>query len=84
MNGCFYVDGGLLSNYPVRLFDREQYVETEHSEETELYKEINVSLQIEAYKEMNSSSLSLESSFIPGKYVYNKETLGFRLDSKMT
>lgn len=38
LNGCFYVDGGLLSNYPVRLFDREKYVETEHSEETELYK----------------------------------------------
>ncbi|OYN66983.1 patatin-like phospholipase family protein [Bacillus safensis] len=82
LNGCFYVDGGLLSNYPVRLFDREKYVETEHSEETELYKELNVSLEFEAYKEMDSSSLSLESSFIPGKYVYNKETLGFRLDSK--
>lgn len=81
LNGCFYVDGGLLSNYPVRLFDREEYVGVEHSEETELYKKINASLETEVFIEMNSSSFSYERSFIPGKYVYNKETLGFRLDS---
>ncbi|MCW8785879.1 patatin-like phospholipase family protein [Bacillus velezensis] len=68
MNGCFYVDGGLLSNYPVRLFDRDRYVGDEHSVETELYKEIN-------------SSLLQPESFNSGKYVYNKETLGFRLET---
>ncbi|AOZ89284.1 patatin [Bacillus xiamenensis] len=70
MNGCFYVDGGLLANYPVRLFDREQYVGKEHSKEIDLYKKFNLSLD------------NHTESFIFGKYVYNKETIGFRLDSK--
>ncbi|MED4854860.1 patatin-like phospholipase family protein [Bacillus atrophaeus] len=67
MNDSFYVDGGLLSNYPVRLFDRDKYVEKEHSVETKYYQELNL-------HELESHN--------PGKYVYNKETLGFRLDSK--
>ncbi|WP_243572708.1 patatin-like phospholipase family protein [Bacillus stercoris] len=67
MNDQFYVDGGLLSNYPVRLFDRDKYVKEEHSVEKEYYQEFNFSV-LESYN--------------PGKYVYNKETLGFRLDSK--
>ncbi|NEQ50562.1 MAG: patatin-like phospholipase family protein [Leptolyngbya sp. SIO3F4] len=64
-----YVDGGVLNNYPVRLFDRKKYISNSDDFFTPNY-----------YEEANSS--------IPGdqketlEYVYNKETLGFRLDSK--
>jgi len=63
-DGFYYVDGGVLSNYPVRLFDREKYVEkNEHYFIPDYYEEL---IQIES----------------DNPYVYNKETLGFRLDSK--
>lgn len=67
-----YVDGGVLDNYPVKLFDREKYIEAaeqpRHGRSTPYYEEIN-------------------GSFVAGRqgssrYVYNRETLGFRLDSK--
>lgn len=63
-NDCYYVDGGVLSNYPVRLFDSEKYVKNnEHYSIPDYYEEI---------RELKEESL----------YVYNKETLGFKLDSK--
>lgn len=62
-----YVDGGLLDNFPVKLFDREKYV-TSEKRNTEYYDKQNASLLME----------HPESS----PYVYNKETIGFRLDSK--
>jgi NTE family protein len=62
-----YVDGGLLNNYPVQLFDREKYV-TSEKRTTDYYEKRNTSF----LKEHPDSS----------PYVYNKETLGFRLDSK--
>lgn len=58
-NECYYVDGGVLSNYPVRLFDDKKYVSNDTHYSTPTY-----------YKEIGNT------------YVYNKETLGFRLDSK--
>jgi NTE family protein len=68
-----YVDGGCLNNYPVKLFDREKYIEpanlpTMGRSDRQYY--------IDANKEF------LEKH--PGRspYIYNKETLGFRLDSK--
>ncbi|EIW17738.1 MULTISPECIES: patatin-like phospholipase family protein [Pelosinus] len=61
-----YVDGGVLDNYPIKLFDREKYV-YEHSNEPEYYKQFN-----EQLKEYDEAA---------GLYVFNKETLGFRLDS---
>lgn len=64
MNNCYYVDGGILSNYPVRLFDRKKYVEEE-----EYY------FIPEGYKDMLHDKVG-------NPYLYNKETLGFRLDSK--
>lgn len=64
MNNCYYVDGGILSNYPVRLFDRKKYVEEE-----EHY------FIPEDYKDMVHDKVG-------NPYVYNEETLGFRLDSK--
>lgn len=63
-----FVDGGAINNYPVKIFDRQKYLE-------------NGSLKrIPGYYEKENKKLSQVS---PGSspYVYNKETLGFRLDS---
>jgi NTE family protein len=72
LRGDVYVDGGVLDNYPVKLFDREKYVDEQnldaHSREPEYYKNHNQELR---EKNMNISP-----------YVYNKETLGFRLDTE--
>jgi NTE family protein len=66
-----YVDGGVFNNYPIKLFDRKKYVTKtklkSHAVETEYYKPINEKLR---GKHPGSS-----------QYLYNKETLGFRLDS---
>lgn len=64
LRGDVYVDGGLLDNYPVKLFDREKYVE-------------NFSTTPAYYASHNAS---LDGRNI-SDYVYNQETLGFRLDS---
>jgi len=70
--GDVYVDGGVLDNYPVKLFDRQRYLADEnlsiHGETPDYYKKHNTSLK---RKKLNISP-----------YVYNKETLGFRLDSE--
>lgn len=61
---CYYVDGGVLSNYPVRLFDRKKYTEKDdHYFIPEYYKDL-----------LNNTN--------DNPYVYNKETLGFRLEKK--
>jgi len=60
------VDGGMLDNYPIKLFDKEKYV-NKFANEPEYYKKLNAKL------DLNNSALS--------PYVYNKETLGFRLYS---
>ncbi|MEC0227572.1 patatin-like phospholipase family protein [Paenibacillus alba] len=58
-----YADGGILMNYPIKLFDREKYLsEQEHGLTREYY---------------------LERSDIDGNTIYNTETLGFRVDSKI-
>lgn len=64
-----YVDGGMLKNYPIKLFDREKYIEVPDQEKHAL--ETN-------YYEADNQTKPDSSS----KYVFNKETLGFRLDSK--
>ncbi len=60
------VDGGVLNNYPVKLFDREHYIDgakvDDFCERPKYYSAVN---ENEA-----------------DKYVYNKETLGLRLDSR--
>lgn len=63
-----YVDGGVLRNYPIKLFDREKYVTGKMARRTDYYDEINKKLA------------KIERPI--SKYVYNKETLGFRLDSR--
>jgi NTE family protein len=64
-----YVDGGVFTNYPVKLFDREKYLAPaapkRHSRLTDYYKEEN--------KKIPKTS---------SPYIFNKETLGFRLDSE--
>jgi len=69
--GDVYVDGGVLDNYPVKLFDRQKYVTTNFST-PEYYKQINSD-----YKNNDPNNERPISD-----YVYNKETLGFRLDSE--
>jgi NTE family protein len=64
-----YVDGGVLDNFPIKLFDREKYLsQASNSSLPDYYQKVNA--QISA-KDRSISN-----------YVYNKETLGFRLDSK--
>jgi NTE family protein len=66
--GDVYVDGGVLDNYPVKLFDRDKYVTPKNSFIPDYYARINTDLQ------------GQERAI--ADYVYNKETLGFRLDTK--
>jgi NTE family protein len=66
--GDVYVDGGLLDNYPVKLFDRERYLQSSNFTEPDYYKKINL--------QFGGSDRPIS------RYVYNKETLGFRLDTK--
>lgn len=61
-----YVDGGVLDNYPVKLFDREKYVE-QYGRKTDYYTKHNAHIKRQGKK--------------VSPYIYNKETLGFRLDS---
>ena len=64
-----YVDGGLLRNYPVKIFDREKYVTRGCLDRH--------SIQTGYYAADNALRKKAESA-----YVYNKETLGFRLDPR--
>jgi NTE family protein len=70
--GDVYVDGGVTLNYPVKLFDRLRYVDPDDREgavrETEYYERENA--RFEAIR--------------PGRspYIYNRQTLGIRLDSR--
>jgi NTE family protein len=70
--GDVYVDGGVMDNYPVKLFDRRRYIVDEvlstHGEESPYYKKHNNKIKRQGLK--------------ISPYVYNKETLGFRLDSE--
>lgn len=70
VRGDVYVDGGLLNNYPIKIFDRKKYIEDEDAARTtEYYEEENRKFLTGPYKDRSP-------------YVYNRETLGFRLDSK--
>jgi len=69
--GDRFVDGGVLNNYPVKVFDRKKYltdaVVARHGRETDYYTEHN--------NELAAAGINISP------YVFNKETLGFRLDS---
>ncbi len=63
-----YVDGGLLENYPIKTFDQVDFIANANSiRRTEYYETINT----KCVQKGNAKT----------EYVYNKETLGFRLDS---
>jgi NTE family protein len=66
-----YVDGGVQLNYPVKLFDRERYIDMDIEKEAARYTE---------YYNKENARFLLER---PGRspYVYNRQTLGLRLDT---
>lgn len=65
----YYVDGGMVNNYPVKLFDREKYIAKsmlrKNGRKTDYYNKQN--------REIKKTS---------SKYIFNNETLGFRLDKR--
>ncbi|HET8903636.1 MAG TPA: patatin-like phospholipase family protein [Saccharospirillum sp.] len=67
-----YVDGGVLLNYPVKLFDRERYID--------MAAEPEAARRADYYERENDRFL-LE---LPGRspYVYNRQTLGLRLETR--
>lgn len=67
-----YVDGGVLENYPVKLFDRKKYFDP---------NDAGPNYTVPPYYKNNNNQLKDMGKNI-SEYVYNKETLGFRLDSK--
>ncbi|MFA4828928.1 MAG: patatin-like phospholipase family protein [Thermodesulfovibrionales bacterium] len=72
VRGDVYVDGGVLDNYPVKLFDRKKYID-----DADISKN---SLIPQYYETTNIQLKAIDRDISP--YVYNRETLGFRLDSK--
>ncbi len=69
-NKHVFVDGGLLDNYTVKTFDRRNYLaDLNNARRTGYYEKINEKLRMKRTATTN-------------EYVYNKETLGFRLDAK--
>ncbi|MDD3545639.1 MAG: patatin-like phospholipase family protein [Kiritimatiellae bacterium] len=66
-----YVDGGVLANYPVKLFDRQSYIDME--------LEPGAARRSDYYERENARFLRKRPESAP--YVYNRQTLGLRLDS---
>ncbi|MDY7034012.1 MAG: patatin-like phospholipase family protein [Thermodesulfobacteriota bacterium] len=70
-NNDVFVDGGCMRNYPIKLFDRERYID----------------IQNEAYAARRTDYYNKENALFllnrPGRspYVYNCQTLGMRLDT---
>lgn len=65
-NNDVYVDGGVLANYPIKIFDRQEYV-IKHGLEKNYYIKQNQHIK----KSTNATP----------NLMYNQETLGFKLDS---
>jgi NTE family protein len=66
-----YVDGGVMLNYPIKLFDRERYIDASES----------YAARSTAYYNRENAAFVLAR---PGRspYVYNRQTLGLRLDTQ--
>lgn len=69
MRDDVYSDGGIIDNYPIKLFDRKKYLTTPVGGRETGY-----------YAAENKRFLKKHPKSSP--YIYNKETLGFRLDTK--
>ncbi len=67
--GDVFVDGGVFNNYPVKLFDREKYIARQNRKRH--------GRNTEYYDKVNAGRPKNSSP-----YVYNRETLGFRLDTR--
>ena len=67
-----YVDGGVMQNYPVKLFDRVSYIDTA--------KEPQAARNTDYYNRENARFLLDQPGRSP--YVYNRQTLGLRLDTR--
>lgn len=65
-----YVDGGVLRNYPIKLFDRERFLDA---------GEMKAARRTDYYTRQNAEFLLAQPGRSP--YVYNCQTLGMRLDS---
>jgi len=70
--GDIYVDGGVLDNYPVKLFDRQGYLAAENVKKR--------GLEPDYYAKHNRQLKRKKLNISP--YVFNTETLGFRLDTE--
>lgn len=66
-----YVDGGVMLNYPVKLFDRQRYIDME--------QEAAAARFVDYYNRENARFLLDRPERSP--YVYNRQTLGMRLDT---
>ena len=67
-----YVDGGVIMNYPVKLFDREKYID--------MINEAYAAQPRSYYDKENKVFLEMKQGRSP--YVFNKQTLGLRLDTQ--
>lgn len=70
--GDVYVDGGVQLNFPVKLFDREKYIDVE--------REPMAARRTDYYNRENAVFQLARPDRSP--YVYNRQTLGFRLDTR--
>jgi len=66
-----YVDGGVMLNYPIKLFDRPRYID--------MKKERVAARDTEYYNKNNAMFLLKKPK--RSRYVYNRQTLGMRLDT---
>ena len=70
--GDIYVDGGVLNYLPIKIFDRQHYLDSvnqnSHGLETQYYNKLNQQL--------------IRKGVWESPHIYNKETLGFRLFSE--
>jgi NTE family protein len=67
-----YVDGGVQLNYPVKLFDRASFID--------LQREPEAIRRTDYYDRENAVFLQARPGRSP--YVYNRQTLGLRLDTR--
>ncbi|WP_102795497.1 patatin-like phospholipase family protein [Bowmanella denitrificans] len=66
-----YVDGGVMRNYPIKLFDRQKYIDEDESD---------ASRNTAYYNKENALFLLQRPGRSP--YIYNRQTLGLRLDKE--
>jgi NTE family protein len=67
-----YVDGGAMLNYPIKLFDRERYIDM---------KKEDIAARMTDYYNIENARFLLENQG-RSRYVYNCQTLGMRLDTR--